>query len=88
MRAAPGALAGPAHGDSLDEPTEFRGYAEIVATYGPSGPRRLAGEPALATGDTQMALAVGEGAAGGARRVWDIGDSPAAAESNRAGRVE
>lgn len=60
MRAASGSLFGLAYGDSLGKPTEFRQYAEIVARYGPGGPRRLEGEPALVTDDTQMALAVGE----------------------------
>jgi ADP-ribosylglycohydrolase len=60
MRAASGSLFGMAYGDSLGKPTEFRAYAEIVARYGPGGPRRLEGEPALVTDDTQMALAVGE----------------------------
>ena len=32
---------------------------EIEHRYGPTGPRELAGEPALVTDDTQMALAVG-----------------------------
>jgi ADP-ribosylglycohydrolase len=49
-----------AYGDSLGKPTEFQEYAQIVARYGPEGPRRLEGEPALVTDDTQMALAVGE----------------------------
>jgi ADP-ribosylglycohydrolase len=60
MRAASGSLFGLAYGDSLGKPTEFREYAEIVARYGPAGPQRLEGEPALVTDDTQMALAVGE----------------------------
>jgi ADP-ribosylglycohydrolase len=60
MRAASGSLFGLAYGDSLGKPTEFRQYAEIVARYGPGGPRALEGEPALVTDDTQMALAVGE----------------------------
>ena len=60
MRAASGSLFGLAYGDSLGKPTEFRPYEEIVARYGPGGPRHLEGEPALVTDDTQMALAVGE----------------------------
>ncbi|MEU4420685.1 ADP-ribosylglycohydrolase family protein [Actinoplanes sp. NPDC024001] len=60
MRAASGSLFGLAYGDSLGKPTEFQEYAQIVARYGPGGPRRLEGEPALVTDDTQMALAVGE----------------------------
>ncbi|WP_229075432.1 ADP-ribosylglycohydrolase family protein [Actinoplanes sp. DH11] len=60
MRAASGSLFGLAYGDSLGKPTEFRPYAEIVARYGPGGPRQLEGEPALVTDDTQMGLAVGE----------------------------
>lgn len=60
MRAASGSLFGLAYGDSLGKPTEFQEYATIVAHYGPGGPRRLVGEPALVTDDTQMALAVGE----------------------------
>ncbi|SDT73249.1 ADP-ribosylglycohydrolase family protein [Actinoplanes derwentensis] len=60
MRAASGSLFGLAYGDSLGKPTEFQEYATIVAEYGPGGPRRLIGEPALVTDDTQMALAVGE----------------------------
>ncbi|WP_045742589.1 ADP-ribosylglycohydrolase family protein [Actinoplanes rectilineatus] len=60
MRAASGSLFGLAYGDSLGKPTEFRDYQEIVARYGPGGPRRLEGEPALVTDDTQMTLAVGE----------------------------
>ncbi|MFC7528879.1 ADP-ribosylglycohydrolase family protein [Actinoplanes sp. GCM10030250] len=60
MRAASGSLFGLAYGDSLGKPTEFQEYAQIVARYGPGGPRHLEGEPALVTDDTQMALAVGE----------------------------
>ncbi|MEU4564365.1 ADP-ribosylglycohydrolase family protein [Actinoplanes sp. NPDC023936] len=60
MRAASGSLFGLAYGDSLGKPTEFQKYADIVARYGPAGPRQLDGEPALVTDDTQMALAVGE----------------------------
>jgi ADP-ribosylglycohydrolase len=57
---AAGSLFGLAYGDSLGKPTEFQDYATIVATYGPGGPRRLTGDPALVTDDTQMMLAVGE----------------------------
>ncbi|MEV6342178.1 ADP-ribosylglycohydrolase family protein [Actinoplanes sp. NPDC051851] len=60
MRAASGSMFGLAYGDALGKPTEFMRYPEIVARYGPGGPRRLVGEPALVTDDTQMALAVGE----------------------------
>jgi ADP-ribosylglycohydrolase len=58
---ASGALFGLAYGDALGKPTEFQTYAEIVAEYGPHGPRELTGNPALVTDDTQMTLAVGEG---------------------------
>jgi len=57
---ASGSLFGLAYGDSLGKPTEFQDYATIVAEYGPAGPRRLTGDPALVTDDTQMMLAVGE----------------------------
>jgi ADP-ribosylglycohydrolase len=60
VRNASGALFGLAYGDSLGKPTEFQTYAEIVAEYGPAGPRALQGQPALVTDDTQMMLAVGE----------------------------
>ncbi|GIF16954.1 hypothetical protein Ate01nite_69860 [Actinoplanes teichomyceticus] len=53
-------MFGLAYGDALGKPTEFMSYPAIVARYGPAGPRRLEGEPALVTDDTQMALAVGE----------------------------
>lgn len=56
---AAGSLFGLAYGDALGKPTEFRTVEEIVARYGPGGPRDLAGNPALVTDDTQMALAVG-----------------------------
>jgi ADP-ribosylglycohydrolase len=55
-----GSLYGLAYGDALGKPTEFQNYAEIVARYGPAGPQKLTGNPALVTDDTQMALAVGE----------------------------
>lgn len=60
MENASGALFGLAYGDSLGKPTEFQTYEEIVARYGPAGPRELTGRPALVTDDTQMMLAVGE----------------------------
>ncbi|WP_426510732.1 ADP-ribosylglycohydrolase family protein [Dactylosporangium sp. McL0621] len=50
-------LFGLAFGDALGKPTEFRSYDEIVATFGPRGPRDLP-PGALVTDDTQMALAV------------------------------
>ncbi|CCH16441.1 ADP-ribosylglycohydrolase family protein [Micromonospora lupini] len=56
---ASGSLFGLAYGDALGKPTEFLTVAEIQRRYGPTGPRELAGEPALVTDDTQMALAVG-----------------------------
>jgi ADP-ribosylglycohydrolase len=58
---ASGTLFGLAYGDALGKPTEFLSYEAIVAEYGAEGPRRLTGDPALVTDDTQMALAVGEG---------------------------
>jgi ADP-ribosylglycohydrolase len=60
VRKAAGSLYGLAFGDALGKPTEFHGYATIVAEYGAGGPRELTGNPALVTDDTQMALAVGE----------------------------
>jgi ADP-ribosylglycohydrolase len=60
VRNASGSLFGSAYGDALGAPTEFQDYETIVATYGPGGPRRLTGDPALVTDDTQMMLAVGE----------------------------
>ncbi|WP_433057534.1 ADP-ribosylglycohydrolase family protein [Dactylosporangium sp. CS-033363] len=51
-------LFGLAFGDALGKPTEFRTYEQIVATFGPRGPRDLP-PGALVTDDTQMALAVG-----------------------------
>ncbi|MFG1800058.1 ADP-ribosylglycohydrolase family protein [Micromonospora carbonacea] len=59
LRRASGSLLGLAYGDALGRPTEFLTVAEIHRRYGPSGPRELAGDPALVTDDTQMALAVG-----------------------------
>jgi ADP-ribosylglycohydrolase len=58
---ASGTLFGLAYGDALGKPTEFLTYAAIIAEYGAEGPRRLTGDPALVTDDTQMTLAVGEG---------------------------
>jgi ADP-ribosylglycohydrolase len=55
---ASGSLFGLAYGDALGKPTEFLPVAEIVARYGPTGPRHLEGDPALVTDDTQMGLAV------------------------------
>ena len=56
-----GSLYGLAYGDALGKPTEFRTVAEIVAMYGPAGPRDLPGTGvALVTDDTQMALAVAD----------------------------
>ncbi|MCW3844069.1 ADP-ribosylglycohydrolase family protein [Micromonospora yasonensis] len=57
-RRASGSLFGLAYGDALGKPTEFLTVTEIVRRYGPAGPRELAGDPALVTDDTQMALAV------------------------------
>jgi ADP-ribosylglycohydrolase len=59
-RAASGCLFGLAYGDALGAPTEFRSVPEIVATYGPGGPRDLTGDPALVTDDTQMTIAVAD----------------------------
>jgi ADP-ribosylglycohydrolase len=58
MRRASGSLFGLAYGDALGRPTEFLGFAEITRRYGPRGPSRLDGDPALVTDDTQMTLAV------------------------------
>ena len=58
-----GSLFGLAYGDALGKPTEFRSVPEIIATYGPHGPRDLARPIALVTDDTQMALAVADGLA-------------------------
>jgi len=57
--AASGCLFGLAYGDALGKPTEFLTVAEIRQRYGPRGPRKLEGDPALVTDDTQMTLAVG-----------------------------
>ncbi|WFE38798.1 ADP-ribosylglycohydrolase family protein [Micromonospora sp. WMMD998] len=66
-RRAAGSLFGLAYGDALGKPTEFLTVTEIVRRYGPAGPRELAGDPALVTDDTQMALAV----------AWALHDAPA-----------
>ena len=66
LRRASGSLFGLAYGDALGKPTEFLTVAEIVRRYGPAGPRDLAGDPALVTDDTQMALAV----------AWALHDAP------------
>ncbi|MET8277459.1 ADP-ribosylglycohydrolase family protein [Micromonospora sp. NPDC005174] len=63
---ASGSLFGLAYGDALGKPTEFLTVAEIERRYGPTGPRELAGDPALVTDDTQMALAV----------AWALHDAP------------
>ncbi|MFI5833059.1 ADP-ribosylglycohydrolase family protein [Micromonospora sp. NPDC051300] len=65
-RRAAGSLFGLAYGDALGKPTEFLTVTEIVRRYGPAGPRELAGDPALVTDDTQMALAV----------AWALHDAP------------
>ncbi|HEY3868234.1 MAG TPA: ADP-ribosylglycohydrolase family protein [Actinocrinis sp.] len=53
-----GAMFGLAFGDALGAPTEFMSYDAIMASYGPDGPRDLAGDPARVTDDTQMTLSV------------------------------
>ncbi|RZU46651.1 ADP-ribosylglycohydrolase [Krasilnikovia cinnamomea] len=58
MQHATGSLFGLAYGDALGKPTEFQTVEQIIARYGPGGPRDLEGDPALVTDDTQMALAV------------------------------
>ncbi|WP_341719438.1 ADP-ribosylglycohydrolase family protein [Micromonospora sp. FIMYZ51] len=65
-RRAAGSLFGLAYGDALGKPTEFLSVPEIDRRYGPAGPRDLAGDPALVTDDTQLALAVG----------WALHDAP------------
>lgn len=67
LRRAAGSLFGLAYGDALGKPTEFLTVTEIHDRYGPGGPRDLAGDPALVTDDTQMALAV----------AWALHDAPA-----------
>lgn len=66
---ATGSMYGLAYGDALGAPTEFLGFDEIIATYGPGGPRELLGDPARVTDDTQLALAVG----------WALREAPTAA---------
>ncbi len=61
MKRASGSLFGLAYGDALGKPTEFLDMVEIERRYGPGGPRELAGDPALVTDDTQMAIAVADG---------------------------
>ena len=65
---ATGCLFGLAYGDALGRPTEFLTVPMIKERYGPGGPRALAGNPALVTDDTQMALAV----------AWALRDEPGA----------
>jgi len=60
LRRASGCMFGLAYGDALGKPTEFKRYEEIVAVYGPGGPRYLQGDPALVTDDTQMTLCVAD----------------------------
>ncbi|HEV2636765.1 MAG TPA: ADP-ribosylglycohydrolase family protein [Actinocrinis sp.] len=60
MRKASGTMYGLAYGDALGKPTEFLTYEEIIRRYGPTGPLRLSGDPALVTDDTQMTLAVAD----------------------------
>jgi ADP-ribosylglycohydrolase len=67
MQTASGSLFGLAYGDALGKPTEFLTHAQIMQQYGEAGPRDLAGDPALVTDDTQLALAVG----------WALHDVPA-----------
>jgi ADP-ribosylglycohydrolase len=57
---ASGCLFGLALGDALAAPTEFMDVASILRRYPPDGPAAPAGDPALVTDDTQMALCVGE----------------------------
>lgn len=57
---ASGALFGLAFGDALGAPTEFLSVERILHRFPPAGPAEPEGNPALATDDTQMALAVGE----------------------------
>ncbi len=57
---ASGALFGMAYGDALGAPTEFLSVERILQRFPPAGPTAPAGDPALVTDDTQMALAVGE----------------------------
>jgi ADP-ribosylglycohydrolase len=57
---ASGCMFGLAYGDALGKPTEFLNYDQIIRQYGPTGPLRLNGNPALVTDDTQMTLAVAD----------------------------
>jgi ADP-ribosylglycohydrolase len=57
---ASGSLYGLAFGDALGAPTEFKQYPQILAEYGPAGPRELIGKPVRVTDDTQMTLAFAE----------------------------
>lgn len=57
---ASGCLFGMAFGDALGFKTEFLSVDEITRRFPPNGPLEVAGNPALVTDDTQMALAVGE----------------------------
>lgn len=57
---ASGCLFGLALGDALAAPTEFLPIAAIQQRFGPGGPAKPLGKPALVTDDTQMTLAVGE----------------------------
>jgi ADP-ribosylglycohydrolase len=59
MSKAKGVLFGLAFGDALGAPTEFLPYEEIIARYGPRGPRDLPAR-ALVTDDTQLSLAVAD----------------------------
>lgn len=59
-RRASGSLFGLALGDALAAPTEFLDVATILRRWPPDGPTAPAGDPALVTDDTQMALCVGE----------------------------
>ncbi|WP_243712643.1 ADP-ribosylglycohydrolase family protein [Actinomadura sp. 6K520] len=59
MRRASGTMFGLAYGDALGAPTEFLTMEQIGRRFGERGPADLAGDPALVTDDTQMAIAVG-----------------------------
>lgn len=60
QKKASGCMFGLAYGDALGKPTEFLNLEEIIRRYGPAGPQRLSGDPALVTDDTQMTLAVAD----------------------------
>src|ERR1044071_2130939 len=97
-----GSLYGLAYGDALGAPTEFRTVAEIVAVFGPGGPRDLPTEPgtgiARATDDTQMALAngtpwrdatiIGSKGCGANMRVTPIALPTGLADADRAGAAQ